>query len=52
MRTIERNSNILDGTEVWDMLTKDKLDVAFGVYVFHVDAPGIGSKVGKFAIEK
>jgi hypothetical protein len=52
VRTLEHNSSIWDGTEIWDMLTKDKLDVAFGVYIYHVDAPGIGSKIGKFAIIK
>ncbi|MBN1482411.1 hypothetical protein EH223_10260 [candidate division KSB1 bacterium] len=52
VRTLERDSDLWDGTEVWDMLTKDKLDVAFGVYVYHVDAPGIGTKIGKFAIIK
>jgi len=52
VRTIERDADIADGTEVWDMLTKDKLDVAFGVYVYHVDVPGVGSKIGKFAIIK
>jgi hypothetical protein len=34
------------------MLTKDRLEVAFGVYVYHVEAPGIGNKIGKFAIIK
>jgi hypothetical protein len=52
VRTLEHNASIWDGTEIWDMLTKDKLDVAFGVYIYHVDAPGIGSKIGKFAIIK
>jgi len=28
------------------------MDIAFGVYVFHVDAPGIGEYIGKFAVIK
>ena len=52
VRTLEHNASIWDGAEVWDMLTKDKLDIAFGVYVYHIDAPGIGSKIGKFAVIK
>jgi len=36
----------------WNLRTKDNLDVAPGLYVFHVDAPGIGTSVGKFAIVK
>jgi hypothetical protein len=42
----------LTGTAVWDMLTKDNLDIAYGVYIYHVDAPGIGEKIGKFAVIK
>lgn len=49
---IEHESDMWDGTAIWDMYTKDKLDIAFGVYIFHVDAPGIGKKIGKFAIIK
>jgi hypothetical protein len=36
----------------WDLRTKDNLDVAAGLYVFHVDAPGIGTYLGKFAVIK
>jgi len=52
VQTLEHNSTIWDGTEIWDMLTKDKLDIAYGVYIYHVDAPGIGEKIGKFAVIK
>ncbi|MBN1424349.1 hypothetical protein JXA88_07325 [Candidatus Fermentibacteria bacterium] len=50
VNTIEHDS--LTGTAVWDMLTKDNLDIAYGVYIYHVDAPGIGEKIGKFAVIK
>jgi len=50
--TVEHNSTFEDGTAEWDMLTKDKLDIAYGIYVYHIDAPGIGEKVGKFAVIK
>ena len=40
------------GREPWDMRTKDGIEVAFGVYIFHVDVPGVGEKIGKFAIIK
>lgn len=36
----------------WDLRTKDNLDVAPGLYVFHVDAGEAGTHVGKFAIIK
>lgn len=34
----------------WDMKNEYELPVASGIYVFHVDAPGIGEKIGKIAI--
>ena len=36
----------------WDLVSKDGMDISFGVYVYHVDAPGIGEKIGRFAIIK
>jgi hypothetical protein len=36
----------------WDLKTFENLDIAFGVYLYHVDAPGIGTKTGKFAVIK
>ncbi|MCB9057458.1 MAG: hypothetical protein H6627_02770 [Calditrichae bacterium] len=39
-----------NGTLRWDLLSKDGLEVAFGLYIYHVDAPGIGEYIGKFVI--
>ncbi len=50
--TIHHESTVTDGTADWDLLSRDQLDVAYGVYIYHVDAPGIGKKVGKFAVIK
>jgi len=50
--TIEHSSTLADGQEKWDLVSKDGMDIAYGVYVFHVDAPGIGEKIGKFAVIK
>jgi len=50
--TIEHNSSISDGQESWDLVSRDGMDIAYGIYVFHVDAPGIGEKIGRFAIIK
>ena len=52
VQEIQHDSNLIDGTAEWDLLTKDRLAAAYGVYIYHVDAPGIGTKVGKFAIIK
>ena len=52
VNTIEHNSYINNGMEPWDLLTKDNLAAAYGIYIYHVDAPDIGEFVGKFAIVK
>jgi hypothetical protein len=52
VQEINHDSPIEKGREPWDMRTKDGLEVAFGVYIYHVDAPGIGEKIGRFALIK
>ena len=41
-----------EGYVAWDLRTKDNLDLAPGLYLFHVDAPGVGTHIGKFAVVK
>jgi hypothetical protein len=50
--TLEQDDNVMDGSVVWNLKTKENLDAAYGVYFYVVDAPGIGRKTGKFAIIK
>ena len=50
--TIEHDSVISDGQESWDLVSKDGMDIAYGIYVYHVDAPGIGEKIDRFAVIK
>lgn len=50
--TIEHNSTADDGMESWDLISKDGNEISYGVYIFHVDAPGVGEKIGRFAVIK
>lgn len=50
--TIHHSSVIADGQVSWDLISKDGMDIAYGIYVYHVDAPTIGEKIGRFAIIK
>ena len=52
IKTIEHNSNLDDGQEAWNLISKDGMDISYGVYIYHVDAPGIGEKIDKFAVIK
>ena len=41
-----------NGYEVWDVLSKDNMEIAYGVYVYHIEAPGLGEKIGRLIIIK
>ena len=42
-----------NGIVHWDMLTRENLEIAAGMYIYHIDAQQIGEeKVGKFAVIK
>jgi hypothetical protein len=51
VRTLTHDGST-NGFVAWDLRTKDNLDAAPGLYVYHVDAGSVGSYVGKFAIIK
>lgn len=52
VKTLRHSAPMSIGAESWDLVSEDGLTVAYGIYVYHVEAPGIGSKVGKFALIK
>jgi len=41
-----------DGYVAWNLRTKENLDVAPGLYIYHVDAGSVGTFIGKFAVIK
>ncbi|MEO7867358.1 MAG: hypothetical protein ABIU54_06950, partial [Candidatus Eisenbacteria bacterium] len=41
-----------EGYVAWNLRTKDNLELSPGLYIFHVDAPGVGTHIGKFAVVK
>ncbi|RPI03602.1 MAG: hypothetical protein EHM72_01030 [Calditrichaeota bacterium] len=53
VREIEHNTpDVADGTEIWDMLSKDQLEIAYGIYIYYIDGGELGEKTGKFAVIK
>lgn len=52
IKTLYKDSGYLDGTISWNLVTDDGMDAAYGVYIYHVDAPGVGEYIGKFALIK
>jgi hypothetical protein len=52
VKTIEHDAAAGNGTVEWDLLSRDNLSVSYGIYVFYVNAPGVGEYIGKFAVIK
>lgn len=53
VRTLEHNATVLNGSEKWDLRTREGLEVAYGVYFYVVEADGVSEKkTGKIAIIK
>lgn len=44
--------NSLDGYLAWNLRSKDNLEVAPGLYIFHIETELLKTKIGKFAIIK
>ena len=50
VRELEHNS-ATDGNEWWDLRSYNNQEIAPGLYIYVVEAPGVSeSKIGKFAI--
>jgi hypothetical protein len=53
VQTIHHSSTIDDGSEEWNLRTKDGLDAAYGIYIYHVKSEsGGGESTGKLALIK
>lgn len=53
VRSLEHDGDLNDGSVLWDVRTKEGLDVAYGVYFYVVEVDGISDKkTGKLAIIK
>ncbi|MEJ2634373.1 MAG: hypothetical protein P8184_03660 [Calditrichia bacterium] len=48
--TIEKNNR--ENFAIWDLLSFESQEIAYGVYIYHIDAPGVGTKIGRFAVIK
>ncbi len=46
------HDDLFVGDVYWNLRTDENLDTAYGVYVFVVESPVVGTKIGKFALIK
>ena len=52
IREIKINNSPERGIVHWDMLTKEGLEIAAGMYLYHIEAETGEEKIGKFAVIK
>lgn len=48
--TIEKDDNTSFAS--WSIISNEGQRLSYGVYLYHVDAPGVGQKIGRFALIK
>ncbi|HEX7070960.1 MAG TPA: hypothetical protein VF190_09150, partial [Rhodothermales bacterium] len=51
VQTLRHDAPFDDGQEMWDLVTKDGMNAAYGVYIYHVESD-FGDFIGRFAIIK
>jgi hypothetical protein len=49
VRTL-RKTDVTTSILQWDLQTERQLPVGSGIYIYHVDVPGVGSTVGRIAV--
>jgi len=52
VQTLEHDAGMDNARQYWNLLNRDGFSVAYGIYVAHIDAPGVGEKILKFALIK
>jgi len=52
VKTLSKDSAPGVGALSWNLVSEDGMDIAYGIYVYHVKAEGIGEHIGKFAVIK
>ncbi|MSP64420.1 MAG: hypothetical protein EXR24_04690 [Ignavibacteria bacterium] len=52
VKTLEKSSAANNGAISWDLISDDGMEIAYGLYVYHVKAKDIGEHIGKFAVIK
>lgn len=52
VKTLEKSSSATNGSLSWDLISDDGMEVAYGLYIYHVKAQNVGEHIGKFAVIK
>ncbi|WKZ70841.1 MAG: hypothetical protein QY331_06210 [Melioribacteraceae bacterium] len=52
VKTLYKDNSPTDGTISWNLVSDDGMDISYGLYLYHIDAPEVGTHIGRFAIIK
>ena len=52
VQTLRKDDGVDNGQLPWDLVTKDGMNLSFGIYLFHVSSPGVGETIGRFGVIK
>jgi len=52
VKTLYKDTSPTDGTISWNLVSDDGMDISYGLYLYHIDAPEVGTHIGRFAIIK
>ena len=52
VKTLYKDYSPTDGSLTWNLVSEDGMDVASGLYIYHVETPDIGDYINKFALIK
>jgi hypothetical protein len=52
VQTLRHQGTSDNGQLPWDLVSRDGMDISFGMYIYHVDAGPVGTHMGRFAVIK
>jgi len=52
VQTLSISNDIAQNRYIWNMRNRHGETIPYGVYIYHVEAPGVGEHTGKFAVIK
>ncbi len=52
VKTLYKDTSPMDGALSWNLISDDGMDIAYGLYIYHVNAFEMGEFIGKFAVVK
>ena len=52
VNVLEHHATMDNGQAFWNLTTRDNFPIAYGVYIYHVDAGTLGQRIGRFAVIK